>query len=39
MRRLEMTEKEIDRVKILEEVIGGRWTQKKASETLKISLM
>lgn len=38
MRKLEMTEKEIDRVKILEKVIEGRLTQKKASETLKISL-
>lgn len=38
MRKLEMTEKEIDRVKILEKVVEGRLTQKKASETLKISL-
>lgn len=38
MRKLEMTEKEIDRVKILEKVMDGRWTQKKASETLKLSL-
>lgn len=38
MRKLEMTEKEIDRVKTLEKVMDGRWTQKKASETLKLSL-
>jgi hypothetical protein len=38
MRKLVMTEKEIDRVKTLEKVMDGRWTQKKASETLKLSL-
>jgi transposase InsO family protein len=38
MRKLEMTEKEIDRVKTLEKVMDGHWTQKKASETLKLSL-
>lgn len=38
MRKLEMTEKELDRINILEKVIDGRWTQKKASKTLKISL-
>lgn len=38
MQRLEMTEKDIDRVKILEKVIEGHWTQKKASEALSLSL-
>jgi hypothetical protein len=38
MRKLEMTKKEIDRVTILENVIEGRWTQRRASETLKLSL-
>lgn len=38
MWKLEMTNKEVDRIKVLENVIAGRWTQKKASETLKISL-
>lgn len=38
MRKLEMTDKEIDRVTILENVIEGRWTQRKASETLNLSL-
>lgn len=38
MRKLEMTEKELDKIKILEKVIEGHWTQKKASETLKLSL-
>jgi len=38
MRKLEMTNKEADRIKILENVMTGRWTQKKASETLNISL-
>jgi hypothetical protein len=38
MRKLEMTKKELDRIEILEKVIDGRWTQKKASEVLKISL-
>ena len=33
-----MTKKEIDRVKVLESVINGRWSQKKASESLGISL-
>ena len=38
MRKFEMTNKEIDRLKVLEELSEGRLTQKKASETLKISL-
>lgn len=38
MRKFEMTSKEIDRARVLEQVIEGRLTQKKASETLKISL-
>ena len=38
MRKLQMTEKEIDRITILENVIKGRWTQRKASETLNLSL-
>jgi hypothetical protein len=38
MRKLEMTKKEIDRVTILENVMEGRWTQRRASETLKLSL-
>lgn len=38
MGKFQMTKKEIDRVTILENIIAGRWTQKKASETLKLSL-
>lgn len=38
MRKFEMTKKEIDRLAILENVMQGRWTQKRASETLKLSL-
>jgi transposase len=38
MRKLEMTKKEIDRVTILENVTEGRWTQRRASEALKLSL-
>ncbi len=38
MRKLEMTDKDIDSAKILEKVVSGQWTQKKPHETLKISL-
>jgi transposase InsO family protein len=38
MSKVTMSTKELDRVKVLEDVINGRWTQRKASETLKISL-
>ncbi len=38
MRKLEMTDKDIDRAKVLEKVTSGQWTQKKAHETLRISL-
>lgn len=38
MRKFEMTNKEIDRVRVLEQLSEGRLTQKRASETLKISL-
>jgi transposase InsO family protein len=36
--KLEMTNTEIDRIKILEKVMEGQWTQKRASEALKLSL-
>ena len=38
MRKLEMSQEELDRVKILGKVIDGHLTQKIAAETLKISL-
>jgi Helix-turn-helix domain len=38
MGKLVMSLKEIDRIKILEKVMDGRLTQKKASETLRLSL-
>ena len=38
MRKLEMTDRDIDRAKVLEKVTSGQWTQKKAHETLRISL-
>lgn len=38
MQVFKMTKKELDRVTVLENVIKGHWTQKRASETLKLSL-
>lgn len=38
MRKFEMTKKELDRIEILKKVLDREWTQKKASEVLKISL-
>jgi len=38
MRKFEMSKKELDRIGILKKVIDREWTQKKASEVLKISL-
>jgi transposase InsO family protein len=38
MSKVTMSTKELDRVQVIEDVINGRCTQRKASETLKISL-